>query len=208
MDNLESYRKQAKLLVRWHRDGNFSIGGRLRGLARFSHITDREALAMAFPLALAQEIIAVEAGHPSWASLKMALSEAPGRPRASAPELALTTAMPVLYVRDVTAAAEFWRDKLGFEIDFLHGAPPFYGAVSRDGACLHLKFVHAEVFGPGRVEDEGLIMAYVPTRNLKVLIAEFQARAVRFSQPPTKQAWGGTDVHVLDPDGNRIAFVE
>ena len=53
MDNLESYRKQAKLLVRWHRDGNFSIGGRLRGLARFSHITDREALAMAFPLALA-----------------------------------------------------------------------------------------------------------------------------------------------------------
>lgn len=208
MDKLVSYRKQAKLLVRWHREGNSSIGGRLRGLDRFNHITDREALAMTFPLALAQEIIAAETGHPSWAALKTALAEAPPRTKPAAPELELRTAVPVLYVRDVSAAATFWRDKLGFKVDFLHGNPAFYGAVSRDGACLHLKFVHEPVFGQGRIEDEGLIMAYVPTRNLKALIAEFQAREVPFSQPPTKQAWGGTDVHVLDPDGNRIAFVE
>jgi catechol 2,3-dioxygenase-like lactoylglutathione lyase family enzyme len=208
VDNLESYRKQAKLLVRWHREGNYSIGGRLRGLARFKHVTDREALAMGFPLALAQEIIAAEAGHPSWAALKAAVGVAPARSKASTPALELKAALPVLYVRDVTAAAAFWREKLGFRIDFLHGEPAFYGAVSRDGACLHLKFVHAEVFGPGRIEEEGLIMAYVPVRNLKALVAEFQARDVAFSQPPTKQAWGGTDVHVLDPDGNRVAFVE
>ena len=208
MDNLESYRKQAKLLVRWHRDGNYSIGGRLRRLARFKEVTDREAVDMAFPLALAQEIVAAEAGHPSWAALKTALAEAPERAKPPPSAIELKAALPVLYVRDVAAAAAFWRDKLGFEVDFLHGNPAFYGAVSRDGACLHLKFVHAEVFGPGRVEDESLIMAYVPTQNLKALIAEFQARDIPFSQPPTKQAWGGTDVHVLDPDGNRIAFVE
>lgn len=208
MDNLESYRKLAKLLVRWHRDGNHSIGGRLRRLDRFKHVTDREALAMAFPLALAQEIIASEAGHLSWAALKSALGEMPARSRTPAPALELKAALPVLHVRDVAAAAAFWRDKLGFRIDFLHGKPPFYGAVSRDGACLHLKFVHEPVFGPGRIEAEGLIMGYVPTRNLKALIAEFQTRNVTFSQPPTKQPWGGTDVHVLDPDGNRIAFVE
>src|SRR6185312_3664676 len=160
------------------------------------------------PNTLAQEIIAAQAGHPSWAALKASVADPPARTRAPAPELELKAALPVLYVRDVAAAAAFWRDKLGFKIDFLHGNPAFYGAVSRDGACLHLKFVHAAVFGPGRIQDEGLIMAYVPTRNLKALIAEFQARQVPFSQPPTKQAWGGTDVHVLDPDGNRIAFVE
>ena len=208
MDPLESYRKRAKLLVRWHRDGVSTIGGRLRGLDRFKDITDRDALALPFPLALAQEIIASEAGHPSWAALRTALADAPARVRPPDAELEVKAALPVLYVRDVSAAAAFWRDKLGFKIDFLHGNPAFYGAVSRDGACLHLKFVHAPVFGPGRVEDEGLIMAYVPTGNLKALIAEFHAREVPFSQPPTKQAWGGTDVHVLDPDGNRIAFVE
>ena len=207
MGNLESYRKQAKLLVRWHREGNPSIGGRLRGLARFEAITDQKALAIAFPLALAQEITAAEAGHASWGSLKRSLEHTSKPARAPRPELRLRAALPVLYVRDVAAAAAFWRDKLGFEIDFLHGHPAFYGAVSRDGACLHLKFVHEPVFGSGRIADEGLIMAYLSVDNLKALFAEYQAKGVAFSQKPIKQAWGGTDFHVQDPDGNRIAFV-
>ncbi len=207
MDKLESYRKQAKLLVRWHREANASLGGRLRGLPRFASLSDKDALAMAFPLALAQEIIAAEAGQPSWTALKRALEDAPDSVRAATPELRLKAALPVLYVRDVEAAAAFWRDKLGFSIDFLHGNPAFYGAVSRDGACLHLKFVHGEVFGPGRVEDEGLIMAYLAVDNISALFAEFEARGALFSQRPAIQAWGGTDFHVLDPDGNRIAFV-
>ncbi len=207
MGNLESYRKQAKLLVRWHREGNSSIGGRLRGLSRFREITDQGALAMTFPLALAQEIVAAEAGHPSWGALKQALAGTRARARSPVPELRLQMALPVLYVLDVRAAAGFWRDKLGFRIDFLHGNPPFYGAVSRDGACLHLKFVHEPVFGPGRTAEEGLIMAYVPVANIKGLYAEYHAKGVEFSQTLTKQAWGGTDCHVVDPDGNRVAFV-
>jgi catechol 2,3-dioxygenase-like lactoylglutathione lyase family enzyme len=207
VDNLESYRKQAKLLVRWHREGNHSIGGRVRQLPRFKDTTDQDALAMAFPLALAQEIIAFEAGHLSWAALKRAQAEPRATRKAPVPEMKLKTAQPVLYVRDVTAAAGFWRDRLGFKVDFLHGHPAFYGAVSRDGACLHLKFVHEAVFGAGRVEDEGLIMAYVPVDNVKALFAEFEARGVAFRQLLTRQAWGGLDFHVLDPDGNCIAFV-
>ncbi|GAB3812476.1 hypothetical protein [Kribbella italica] len=49
MPKLETYKKQAKLLVRWHRDGNFSIGGRIRQLARYRTLSDREALALKFP---------------------------------------------------------------------------------------------------------------------------------------------------------------
>jgi hypothetical protein len=48
--------------------------------------------------------------------------------------------MPVLFVSDLRVAAEFYRDKLGFAIDFLHGHPAFYGSVSRDEACIHLRF--------------------------------------------------------------------
>ena len=36
MTRLDIYRKQAKQLVRWHRDGNHSIGGRIRKLARYA----------------------------------------------------------------------------------------------------------------------------------------------------------------------------
>jgi catechol 2,3-dioxygenase-like lactoylglutathione lyase family enzyme len=208
MANLESYRKLAKLLVRWHREGNYSVGGRLRQLPRFRELSDRDALAMAFPLALAQEIVAFEAGRASWADLKGSLNAAPPRARPAPAQLRLKGAVPVLYVRDVAAAAGFYRDALGFEIDFLHGQPAFYGAVSRGGARLHLKFVHEAVFGPGRVEEEDLIMAFVPIDNLRALYAEYRAKGVEFSQEATKQAWGGTDFHVRDPDGNRIAFVE
>src|SRR5688572_17516259 len=58
MSRLEAPRKQAKQLVRWHREGNHSIGGRIRGLPRYSHLTDAEALKLKFPLGEAQEIFA------------------------------------------------------------------------------------------------------------------------------------------------------
>jgi len=70
MSSLEAYRKLAKQLVRWHRAGNYSIGGRIRGLPRYRQLTDGEALKLKFPLSEAQEIIAREAGFESWTALK------------------------------------------------------------------------------------------------------------------------------------------
>jgi len=34
--SLENFRKQAKLLVRWHRERNYSVGGRIRQLSRYA----------------------------------------------------------------------------------------------------------------------------------------------------------------------------
>ena len=62
MPNFDNLRKQAKLLVRWHRAGNYSVGGRIRSLPRYRSLTDVEALALKFPLSEAQEIIALDAG--------------------------------------------------------------------------------------------------------------------------------------------------
>lgn len=208
MPKLETYKKQAKLLVRWHREGNFSIGGRIRQLARYRALSDREALALKFPLTEAQEIIALEEGFANWAELK-ASTEA-GPPTSRQPEIedtAVAIARPVLYVADIDASATFYRDQLGFRIDFLHGNPPFYGSVSRDGATVHLKFVHEPVFAAGAAEREGLIMAFVETASVRELYAEYQAADAEIVQKLTKQAWGGTDFIVRDPDGNAIAFV-
>jgi catechol 2,3-dioxygenase-like lactoylglutathione lyase family enzyme len=207
MSRLEIYKKQAKQLVRWHRDGNYSIGGRIRGLARYKTLTDREALALAFPLREAQEIIAVEAGHASWAALKAAVADQPTPARRVSPPPRLTRAVPIVFVADVQASAEFFRDTLGFSIEFLHGQPPFYGAVSRDGACVHLKFVHEPVFAIGTEDSDGLIMAFIEVENVKALYATYLAAGVTFGQKLKKQAWGGRDFIVRDLDGNGICFV-
>ena len=52
MLNLDNLKKQAKMLVRWHREGNYSIGGRIRSLPRSGNLTDVEALALKFPLSV------------------------------------------------------------------------------------------------------------------------------------------------------------
>ena len=207
MSRLEIYKKQAKQLVRWHREGNHSIGGRIRGLARYQTLTDREALALEFPLREAQEIIALEAGYASWSALKIAVSDAPAQTKSTSPALRLARAIPVIFVVNVEASAEFFKNTLGFSIDFLHGEPPFYGAVSRDGACVHLKFVHEPVLTPGAQDRAGLIVAFIEVENVKALYAEYLAAGATFDQKLKTQAWGGRDFIVRDLDGNGLCFV-
>ena len=204
MPTLDTYRKQAKLLMRWHRERDYSIGGRVRTLDRFKTLTDREILAMKFPLTLAQEIVAVEAGHKSWAELKAVAVDAAKMPPTSAEPPIFKSVIPILFV---TASAAFFREKLGFEADFLHGSPPFYGAVSRDGIWIHLRLVHEPYFAAAAAKEKSLILASIEVSNVQGLFEEFKARGVEFAQPLTKQAWGGTDFHVRDPDGNVVSFV-
>jgi catechol 2,3-dioxygenase-like lactoylglutathione lyase family enzyme len=118
----------------------------------------------------------------------------------------LTRAVPVVYVQDVRASAAFYRDSLGFTIDFIHGEPPFYGSVSRDGACLHVKFVHGPVFTTGSDDGDPLIMAFVQVDNVDALFAEYVAAGAPFGQRLQNEEWGGRDFIVRDPDGNMICF--
>jgi len=207
MPTLETYRKQAKLLLRWHREGNYSIGEKVRRLERYRALTDREVLELKFTLTMAQEIVALDAGHATWADLKGAAAHAAKTPRANAGPPVLTDVVPILFVRNVEAAATFYQGMLGFEIDFLYGKPPFYGAVSRDGVRLHLRFVHEANFAQLAALEESLILATIETSDVRGLFEEFKARGVDFAQPLVKQPWGGTDFHVRDPDGNVISFV-
>ena len=115
--------------------------------------------------------------------------------------------VPILHVSHVTKSAEFFRHVLGFDIDFLYGEPPFYGAVSRDAVCLHLRHVHATNFAELAAREPSLINASIEVSDVHALFEEFAARGADFAQRPVKQAWGGTDFHVRDPDGNVVSFV-
>jgi catechol 2,3-dioxygenase-like lactoylglutathione lyase family enzyme len=228
MSRLEAFRKQAKQLVRWHRDGHYSVGGRIRGLSRYAHLTDAQALKLKFPLATAQEIIAHEAGFGSWSELKATIAAAPPTPQVplAAPPGAqaggagptpqssragppvIQAAIPVIFVASVPRTAEFFRDGLGFCVDFLHGHPPFYGGVSRDGVSVHLRFVHEPVICEELREKEGLLAAFVRVRNVKGLFGEYKTKGVSFASTLGKEPWGGPMFTVRDPDGNRICFCE
>jgi len=115
--------------------------------------------------------------------------------------------VPILFVRDVTESAGFYRDKLGFAVDFLYGEPPFYGAVSRDGTCLHLRHVRAPNFTELAAREPSLILASFEVADVEALFEELRGRGAEIVQPLARQVWGGTDFHVRDPDGNVVSFV-
>jgi catechol 2,3-dioxygenase-like lactoylglutathione lyase family enzyme len=207
MPTLETSKKQAKLLVRWHRDRLYTVAQRLRdGLPRFAGLTDEQVLGQPFALADAQSVIAAEQGYPNWAALKTGLS----------PMIAATVPTPVmprvklveatLFVADVQASCRYFEQVLGFATVFTYGEPPFFGQVARDGVPLNLRYVCEPVFVEGVREREDLLAAQIGVAGVKALYEEFKAAGATFHQGLKRHPWGAVDFVVKDPDGNLISF--
>ena len=119
---------------------------------------------------------------------------------------ALITACPQLFVADINASCRYFREKLGFKVVFVHGEPPFYGQVIRDGVRLNLRYVCDPVFAGDIRERDGLLAAYIDVSQIKDLYAEFKAAGAEFAQTLRKQPWDVQDFVVRDPDGNLLCF--
>jgi uncharacterized glyoxalase superfamily protein PhnB len=121
----------------------------------------------------------------------------------------LSGAEPCLFVRDFNASIEFFAEKLGFEVVFTYGDPPFYGQVRRDKALLNLRHVDASPFCDEVRERDELLSASLNVGNavdIRALFEEFQQAGVDFFRPLKQQAWGARTFLVRDPDGNLLLF--
>ncbi|MET3790375.1 VOC family protein [Aquamicrobium terrae] len=207
MPNLEHARKQAKLHLKWHREGHYPVAAAIRALLpRFHGLSDRQILDSEFKLADAQELVARKAGSENWEALKKGtLTMSTPIPQEKEPLLAL--AEPQLFVADISRACDFYTGKLGFSIRFTYGEPPFYAQVFRDGARLNLRCVDKPVMDGDRVRQEHLVGAtIVLDHGIKQLFLTYQAAGVSFFQPLKTEAWGARTFIVTDPDGNLICF--
>jgi catechol 2,3-dioxygenase-like lactoylglutathione lyase family enzyme len=114
-----------------------------------------------------------------------------------APRLIEATA--TLRASDVTALAEWYRDKLGFAIAMSWGEPAEYARVQRDGVELAIGRL-GELFGPSSV--------YAIVSGVDELYAEFVARGVAIAREIGDQPYRMRDFDLFDPEGNRICFGE
>ena len=146
MATLEDLGKQAKLFVHWHRDRYYPVAQQIRAmLPRFKDMTDREVLDSAFDLSDAHELIARQWGFQGWQALSEGLQDTTESPKAVSPPF-LMNVEAQLFVADVRASCDFFAAKLGFEIGFTYGEPPFYGQGMRDNALLNLRLVCEPVY--------------------------------------------------------------
>jgi uncharacterized glyoxalase superfamily protein PhnB len=72
-----------------------------------------------------------------------------------------------------------------------------------------LAFSRAQTPNGGHVAGHRVTrrLASIEVANVQGLFEEFKSRGVEFPQKLKKQAWGGIDFQVGDPDGNVISFV-
>jgi catechol 2,3-dioxygenase-like lactoylglutathione lyase family enzyme len=214
MPHLENLKKQAKQLVRWHRQGNHSVAARIRAaFPRHREANDGEILAQRFTLGEAQLLLAREAGFETWAELTTGaahmndLNESTATAtEAATAEQAFRMAEPQIFVADVRASCAFFEDKLGFSTAFVHGDPPFYAGVKRGAVSMNLRLVCEPVYAGDVREREQLLSAAIAVANVKELYLEYVAAGVDFQQPLKHQPWGVRQFVVRDPDGNLILF--
>jgi hypothetical protein len=160
MLNLENLRKQAKLYVRWHRDGYYPAATQIRAIVpRFKDLTDRQILERGFKLSDAQELVARQSGFESWQALKTGVQAMTDTAQLIDSKPELTQVEAQLFVADIKASCAFFTSKLGFEVVFTYGEPPFYGQVKRDNARLNLRMICEPVFVGDIREREQLLAA-------------------------------------------------
>src|ERR1044072_6154996 len=160
MPSLENLRKQAKLVLRWHRDRYYPVAAQIRAvLPRYRQMTDPEVLAHSFKLSDAQELVARQHGFESWQALKTGLPTMPDHAEQIQSKAVIIAAEPELFVADIKASLDFFTQQLGFSIAFTYGDPLFYAQVRRDGAQLNLKCVDRPVIDPELRDREELLSA-------------------------------------------------
>jgi uncharacterized glyoxalase superfamily protein PhnB len=121
---------------------------------------------------------------------------------------------PVLGVRDVRQAAEYYRDVLGFSLDPVDGVfqpsadepGGVYAIVKRGGVWVHLQIRRDAL--PERKRGSFERDVYVYVNDLKALHVDLQQRGAKIVQAPYIAPYGLREMVVEDLNGYRLTFGE
>jgi uncharacterized glyoxalase superfamily protein PhnB len=114
-------------------------------------------------------------------------------------------AQAVLLVSDVAATIAYYRDTLGFHVDFEHGSPPTHARVSsgdRDGpSAARIRFERTAM--PGT--PSCYLYIHVGQR-LDDLFAVYHGRGVEVVGEPRDYPWGLRQFEIRDCNGYHLTF--
>src|SRR5262245_1444329 len=108
----------------------------------------------------------------------------------------LTGIAPQLVVPDVVRTAEFYRDKLGFELLGYFADPPVYAMVRRDNAEIHFgKIDEGSEMRFNEAVRRGLGSdVYIFVSDIQALYEEFLERGVHVVEGPIKRIYNCTEI--------------
>lgn len=114
---------------------------------------------------------------------------------------------PVLLVRDVAAAANYFRDRLGFSYDKLWGQPPDFCMVRRDGHTVMLSQAPADaaLTPHWRVVDK-MWDVYFWVDDVEAIYQELVQRGAIIDYHLGMKPYGVREFGVQDIDDHDIGF--
>ena len=119
----------------------------------------------------------------------------------------LTSSAPVLLVRDVVAAANYYRDALGFTYDRFWGEPPNFVILRRDGLYVMLSLApHGSAIVPHWKVNPGIWNVYFWVDDVDALFAELKGRGARIDYGLDDKPYNVREFGVQDLDGYDIGF--
>ena len=131
-------------------------------------------------------------GHTLWFGQSFDEPDTPPRPHHQ-----LRSIMPELPLDDVPAGVVYYRDVLGFEINYQQHD---LGVMDRDEVRLLL------IARTERHTGIGSCSLYV--NAVDALHAELVEKGAKVQGEPVSHPWGLREFQVLDPEGNRISFAQ
>ena len=112
---------------------------------------------------------------------------------------------PVFRVSDLARSISFYREQLGFQLDFSY--EDFYASVHRDGCYIHLSCSTPMARDQAAFERAEHLDACSVVSVVEALAREFAAAGATFSVPLRTMPYG-KEFYVRDPDGYIIGFVQ
>jgi len=114
---------------------------------------------------------------------------------------------PVLLVSDVSASAEWYRDKLGFHYDKLWGDPPAFCILERDNFNLMLSQVKVKSdIKPHWKIVEKVWNVYFWVNDVELIYNEFIKSGATIDYTLYVTPYNVKEFGINDPDGYDIAF--
>jgi catechol 2,3-dioxygenase-like lactoylglutathione lyase family enzyme len=114
-------------------------------------------------------------------------------------------------VKDLQTSISYYRDRLGFQLDFQGpGDDPYYAGVSRDGIGIMLKAILPGVLPcPNHTRHEWARWdAYIYTLDPDALFNEFSERGASFVKMLSFIDDGLWGFEIADADGYVLAFFQ
>ena len=112
---------------------------------------------------------------------------------------------PVFRVADLARSLSYYRDQLGFEVEFNYEG--FYAGVVRDGCRIHLKCSAPLERDQIALEASEHLDACFGVHSAEALASRFASAGGAFSVPLRSMAYG-KEFYVKDPDGYILGFIQ